>query len=237
MYAAIDFETQGFNTDTDAPTEIGVVAFDDDFKEHGSLNFLIRSPLTRPQPQEIIDITGITDEMIAAGESETLVVATVEPFMRDVKAIFAYNAPFDTRFLAEMFKRQGRKMPGAIVVDVQRDVDYPARFTCKKLTHLAYDHGIFPEDGQAHRAIVDVRLMLKLLARYDLKTVIANASEPKVNLRIKTPPPWQDKQGNEYAKSCGFRFNPDNKFWCKTVRQSEVEKIITDSKYPIERLA
>lgn len=240
MYAALDFESQGFDEKTDAPTEIGVIVFDDNFKELGVFNFLIKSPLTRPQPQEIIDITGITDHMIEKdGVDEYTVVKTLYPIFFNAKALFAYNAPFDIRFLDAMIRRQPYNplfLNDKVIVDVQRDVEYPARFTCKKLTHLAYDHKIFPEEGEAHRAIVDVRLMLKVLAKYDLQKVIKDASEPKVELRIKTPPPWEDKQGNEYAKANGYRFNPENKFWCKTIRESQVEETIKGSKYPVERI-
>jgi hypothetical protein len=78
--------------------------------------------------------------------------------------------------------------------------------------------------------------MLKLLSLYRLDIILHNAAEPKVQLRIVTPPPWEDKQGNEYAKANGFRFVPETKFWCKEVRESEVEQIIKGSKYPVKRL-
>lgn len=235
MYAAFDFESQGFDEKTDAPTEIGVIIFNDKFEQTGVFNYLIKSPLTRPQPQEIVDITGITDEMIEKeGVDEYSVVVAMHPIFQNADVLFAYNAPFDMRFLQEMFARQGYDPIKKLVVDVQRDVDYPARFTCKKLSHLAFDHKILPEEGQAHRAIVDVRVMLKLLSKYDLRKVLRDAAEPKVTLRIRTSGDF--KSGNEYSKSLGFKFIPETKFWCKTVRESEVEQIINGSKYPIERL-
>ena len=236
MYCAIDYETQGFNAKTDAPTELGVVFFDDNFTELSSFNYLIKSPLTRPQPKEIIEITGITDEMIAGGIDEEEVALDIFPRLDAAKAIFAYNAPFDMSFLTEMLTRQSCRIPSCPVVDVQRDIDYPARFNCKKLSHLAYDHGIIEPKENLHRAVNDVRLMLKVLQKYDLQEVIKNAIEPKVQLRIKTPPPWEDKLGNEYAKANGYRFVPETKFWCKTVRESQVEEIIKGSKYPVERV-
>lgn len=234
MYAAIDFETQGFDPSKDAPTEIGVIIFDDNFHEIWTFNYIIQSPLTRPQPKEIEELTGIDDDMISFGMPESKVVQEIANELWGAKAIFAYNAPFDMAFLHAMFARHDTTAVDALVVDVQRDVEYPARFTCKKLTHLAYDHGIYPEEGAAHRAIVDVRLMLKLLSKYDLQTVLKNAAEPKVTLRIRTSGDF--KAGNEYSKSLGFKFISETKFWCKTVRESEVEQIIKGSKYPVERI-
>jgi len=237
MYIAIDFETQGFNAETDAPTELGLVAFNDKFEELYSLNYIIQSPLTKPQSNEIIEITGITDAMIAGGVQESEVVEQIYPRIKEAKAIFAYNAPFDNAFLKEMLKRQEAPLTDVLVVDVMRDIDYPNRFNCKKLSHLAYDHGIVEHPDNLHRAINDVRLMIKLLAKYDLQKMISNAKEPKVLLRMMTKGPWEDKGvSNEYAKANGFRFYPDTKSWCKEVRESEVEQLISGSKYPIKKV-
>jgi hypothetical protein len=136
-----------------------------------------------------------------------------------------------------MFRRHHLPEFQGLVVDVMRDVRYPKKYTCKKLKHLAYDHDILMEPGSAHRAVADVRVMLKLLAKYDLNEVIADATEPKVRLRINTPAPWVDKEGNEYAKAQGYRFESDGKMWVKEVRESEVEQIITESKYKVGILA
>ena len=237
MYIGIDFETQGFNAEIDAPTEVGLVAFNEKFEELYSINFFIKSPLTVPQTKEIEEITGITDSMITSeGVFEDEVVKEILPRLQEASAIFAYNAPFDASFLVALFKRNGVPTNLPTFVDVMRDIDYPKKFKCKKLSHLAYDHGILEHPDSLHRAINDVRLMIKLLQKYDLQTVIENAKEEKVTLRIKIPPPWEDKRGNEYAKEIGFRFVPETKFWCKEVRASEVNAIKQGSKYPIERL-
>lgn len=236
MYIGFDLETQGFDENKDAPTEIGIILFDHLFREKGEVNFIIKSPLTTPQSELILELTGITDEMIAAGTDEKEVAEVIHQEFKMARAAFAYNAPFDKRFVNAIFKRNGLSELDIPVVDVMRDVRYPKRFTCKKLTHLAYDHGITIEHGSAHRAVADVRLMLKLLQKYDLNEVIADASEPKARLRIKTPAPWVDKEGNEYAKAQGYRFESEGKMWIKEVRESQVEQIITESKYPVVRL-
>jgi DNA polymerase III epsilon subunit-like protein len=236
MYIGIDLETQGFDAEKDAPTEIGLVGFNDNFEELWALNFLIQSPLTKPQTKEIEEITGITDAMIAQGESEGSVVEQIYPLLKGSKAIFAYNAPFDNAFLKALLKRQGAPLLDVLIVDVMRDIQYPPRMTCKKLSHLAYDHGIVAPVGSLHRATADVRLMIQLLSKYNLWEMMSNAREPKVTIRIKIPPPWEDKAGNEYAKTQGFRFVPETKFWCKEIRESQLNKIIADSKYPIVRI-
>lgn len=231
-------ETQGFDEKKDAPTEIGLVIFDRDLNELATIECFIKSPITRHQPQEIIEITGITDEMIATGTDEALVVEKLEPLFKDAEAIFAYNAPFDMRFLTEMFKRQGKEIQNVTVVDVQRDIEYPKRFTCKKLSHLAYDHGIIEPKENLHRAVNDVRLMLKVVAKYNLHEIVAAAAEPKVKLRIMTEKPWEDAgKSNEFAKANGFNFDPPTKHWLKTERKSKVEDLIKSSKWEIKVLA
>lgn len=236
MYLGIDFETQGFDEKKDAPTEIGLIVFNDKFEEVNSLNFIIKSQITKKQTEEIVELTGITDEMITNGTNEYDVAIQILPYIQQATALFAYNAPFDIKFLNEILARNCIPHYKGLVVDVMRDIDYPAKFKCKKLSHLAYDHGIIMEHGSAHRAVADVSIMIKLLSKYSLESAIKNASEEKVNLRIKTPPPWEDKGGNEYSKANGYHFDPSTKFWVKQVRASEVNKIIAESKYPVERL-
>lgn len=234
MYIGLDFETQGLDVKVDAPTEIGLIGFNNKFEELFSQNFIIKSPLTRPQTQEVVEITGITDAIISQGTSEGEVVEAIFQPIKDAEAIFAYNAPFDVSFLMAMIGRHTKEFISVPVVDVMRDIEYHPKYSCKKLSHLAYDHGIIAAPGDLHRAIADVRLMIQLLSKYDLQQVIANAAEPKVTLRIKTSGDF--KAGNEYSKSLGFKFISETKTWEKTVRESQVEQTINGSKYPVSRL-
>lgn len=238
MYIGFDFETQGFVAETDAPTEFGMVSFNEKGEELLAMNFIIKSPLTKPQTKEIIDVTGITDEMIESeGVEESEVVKQIVPVLKTAKALFAYNAPFDTGFLKALLGRHGVETLGIPVICAMRGIDYPKRFSCKKLSHLAFDHGILPEQGSAHRAIVDVRLMIKLITKYDVEKIVQLSKEPKVQLRIFTEKPWEDGgKSNEYAKEQGFKFDPPSKTWRKEVRESEVAEIISGAKHRVERL-
>jgi len=233
MYIGIDFETQGFSAEKDAPTEIGLVIFNDKFEELFSFNAIIKSPLTRPQTQEIVEITGITDQMIIEqGIEEAKVANIVHEHLRTVGAMFAYNSPFDMAFLKAFFSRNGLEIPNLPVIDVMRDIPYPKRLNCRKLSHLAYDHGIIEPKENLHRAVNDVRLMIKLLSKYNLQEAIANAKEPKVKIRISPPPPWEDKSANEWVKANGFKFVSESKTWEKTVRRSEYENERNGYPYP-----
>lgn len=239
MYAAFDFETQGFDAKTDAPTEIGIIEFDSQGNELTVMNFIIKSPLTKPQSKEIVDLTGITDEMIAnEGVDEVEVVNKIVPVLRGSRALFAYNAQFDTQFLKEMLARNGVDTLGIPVICAMRQVEYPKRFTCKKLSHLAFDHKIYPEEGEgAHRAIADVRLMIKLLAKYGIEQIVKDSKEPRVKLRIATEKPWEDGGvSNAYAKEVGFKFEPNGKKWEGEFKASDAEKIMLESKYPVEKI-
>lgn len=238
MYIGFDFETQGFSAEKDAPTEFGMIAFDENGTELYAHNFIIKSPLTRPQTQEIVDLTGITDAMISEeGKEESSIVEHIVPMLKEAKALFAYNAQFDTQFLKAMLARNGVDTLGIPVICAMRQVDYPKRFSCKKLSHLAFDHGIYFELGRAHRAINDVRLMIALLTRYGIEHIVAGSKEPRVKLKILTDKPWEDGGvSNEYAKELGFKFDRPTTAWLREVRESEVEQIIKGSKYPVERI-
>ncbi len=238
MYIGYDYETQGFSAEKDAPTELGLVMFNENGEELQSLNFIIKSPLTKPQPKEIVDLTGITDEMIEKeGVLESEVVAQIVPLLKDSKALFAYNAQFDTQFLKAMLARNGVDTLGIPVICAMRQVDYPKRFTCKKLSHLAFDHGIVGDAKDAHRAIHDVRLMIKLLSIYGIEKIVQDSKEPRVKLRMTTEKPWEDGGvSNAFAKEAGFKFEPSSKKWEGEFKASEVEQIIKGSKYLVERI-
>ena len=100
---AFDIETTGLNESTDRMTEIGAV-----FYAGGEIRDSFQTFVNpgMPIPQEITDLTGITDADVASapGEKEAL-----EAFLRFAggRPLAAHNADFDTGFMRAAAARNG----------------------------------------------------------------------------------------------------------------------------------
>jgi DNA polymerase-3 subunit alpha (Gram-positive type) len=98
-----DFETTGVDPRTDRIIEIGAVKFVGR-KEVERVSQLVHPGI--PLPQEIIDITGITDEMLADAPPMSQVLPALHDLMRGSVGI-AHNAEFDANFLSHESARLG----------------------------------------------------------------------------------------------------------------------------------
>ena len=102
-FAAFDIETTGLNESTDRMTEIGAVIVADG-KILDSFQTFVNPGM--PIPQEITDLTGITDADVASapGEKEAL-----EAFLRFAgdRPLAAHNAKFDVGFMKAAAARNG----------------------------------------------------------------------------------------------------------------------------------
>ncbi len=93
--AALDIETTGLNSETDAITEIGVVLFNERRVE-AEWQTLI-NPGRRIPPQ-ITQLTGITDAMVRGAPPIQAVLPDLEEFVGDTP-ILGHNVKFDLGFL------------------------------------------------------------------------------------------------------------------------------------------
>jgi DNA polymerase-3 subunit epsilon len=111
-------------------------------------------------------------------------------------------------------------------LDTQYDVDYPRNCAGRSLIYLAGFHGMvnpFP-----HRAITDVLTMLTILARYEIKQVIANSQRKWLIVQANVSYDERDK-----AKGKGFRWQSDGsktyeKRWVKRVSEEQLATLQTD---------
>ncbi len=220
LILGVDVETTGLDAEKDEITEIGAVLWDTEARAPVQmLNCLI--DIKGNVPEEITKLTGITDEMlwtygIPLDSSADLLCELA------LKADYycAHNAPFDRKFISAATKN----FPGfleLVWIDTSVDVPYPEHITTRKLTHLAAEHGFvnpFP-----HRAVTDVLTMLQILSHYDINKVVESAKTPNITIRAKT-----NYNEREKAKECGYRWNPENKVWLKSIKinmlESETEK-------------
>lgn len=222
----LDFETQSDDPATTNATEIGAALInlpDPSSASHTVerlFSQLIYDESYPPQTQEIVDITGITDEMLTKGGVAPLAVfEALSALVSSADYCVAHNAAFDRGVYEACAKRLGLAvaMPGNGWICTVQDVPWPKKYKCKKLSHLAYDHGIMVDPATLHRAINDVELLVKLLlGKYRMSDVIAYRDMPWAYLRAVVEPPWVDGGvSTGQAKKLGFSWE---KIWgCEVV--------------------
>lgn len=210
-----DLESQGLDIETVNITEVGAILIQayepgeiPNWKEAGpnktsvhtvvkQFEQLIWEPGYPPQTKDIIELTGITDEALKSnGVTPKEGIPKVFPLMEEADYIIAHNAPFDKGLLYAVAKRNGLTVPEKPWVCTRTQVPYPERYTCRKLSHMALDHGIKMDNRELHRATSDVQLMLEVLANYSFEQILAFIAEPEVILRIIIPGPWVGKGGD-----------------------------------------
>jgi DNA polymerase III epsilon subunit-like protein len=235
----LDYETQGFPADKTNATEVGAILVE--LKVHedveGKLlnglptrtelaryNALIYAPDYPPQTREIVDLTGITDAALKAeGVLPAVAHGEVLKLMEQADIVMTHNVAFDQG----VFLTQHRRALGeALLPEVKwfcslKDIQYPKKFSCKKLGHLALDHGVKMDHRNLHRATDDVELMLDLvLGNYHIIDLLDYHNEPKVKVQIWTPGPWTDGgKGRDHATAQGYSWDGKLKAWTKDILQ------------------
>jgi DNA polymerase-3 subunit alpha (Gram-positive type) len=104
-----DIETTGLDSRADAITEIGAVVL-----ENGEVTDRFQTfvdPGRRLSP-EIVNLTGITDEMVAGAPSQQEAVTAFLKFAEG-RTLCAHNAEFDVGFIAEACRRVGKSFDNA----------------------------------------------------------------------------------------------------------------------------
>ena len=106
-------------------------------------------------PQEVVELTGITDDMVRGHEIDGDAVAT---FVADAVIVIAHNASFDRKFCERYWPTFTQKAWACSA----NEVDWRANgFAGSRLVYLLAGVGLF---HQAHRAVDDCHAMLEILA-------------------------------------------------------------------------
>lgn len=231
-FLAIDFEATDKEPKTARPTEAAWCEFEDPSNPGKPESQFIYHKDYQPMSQEVIDITGITDEKLKMyGLPFVSVYNAIVRAMPDF--IVAHNKGYDrTLFEAECVRQQLPKLEIPWICTF-RDIKWPEKFKCKKLSHLALDHGIMVDPALLHRAEGDIILMMNLLtvAKVDMVALAQRAMIPEITIKAIIPKPWDDGgKGKDKAKACGFGWQvapgtdgPEfHQSWVKRIKENEL---------------
>lgn len=224
MGVVLDVETTGLYHTEDSIIEIGLRQFlfnrqTGEVLALGKAYSSFQDP-GRPIPREIIELTGITDEMVVGKEIEWPVV---DALLEEASLIIAHNARFDRPFIDKKSAVSREKIWGCSI----KQVDWRAQgFTSSKLELLNVYHGFFTD---SHRAINDVDALLYLLSlpqadseKNYLHELLNNAKKSQAHI-IATSAPFETK---DQLKSRGYSWDNTNKFWNKVINKENLSEEI-----------
>lgn len=103
-FIIFDVETTGLRTGVDRLTEIGAVKYVDGAEKSRFQTFVDPE---RPIPQNIVELTGITDSMVAGVPKEGEAVRKFFEFCGEGSVLVAHNASFDTEVIRSACERNG----------------------------------------------------------------------------------------------------------------------------------
>jgi CRISPR-associated protein Cas2 len=160
-YVVIDIETTGLNPEKDEIIEIGALKIIDG-KIIDKFYALIKTD--KPVPQNITELTGITDELAASdGKPLKSVLGDFLRFLGDM-AIVAHNIDFDNRFLREAcFKCEYAPIANRLVDTLALSRRLVKGLPSYKLSAMTTHFGI--ERGEAHRSLADCEMTRQLYSK------------------------------------------------------------------------
>ena len=154
----LDVETTGLDTSSDEVIELGMVKFT--YRPTGEVIQVVDtfSSLNEPKkliPEDVTNLTGITDEMVAGHKINE---ADVNAFASGASVVIAHNASFDRRFAERYWLTFVEKQWACSVNNIEWRKH---GFEGSRLGYLLAGIGMFHE---AHRAVDDCRALLEVLA-------------------------------------------------------------------------
>jgi DNA polymerase III, alpha subunit (gram-positive type) len=221
LASVLDVETTGLNQNDDSVIEIGIrqFLFNKNTGEVLSLGkaFNQFQDPGKPLSEEIKELTGITDEMLAGQKIDW---TAVHELLLESSVVIAHNARFDRPFIDRKVKSSTEKIWACSF----KQIDWSLKgFTSSKLELLNIYHGFFTD---SHRAINDVDALLYLVSLSDASSgkpylfeLLQNAKRPMTQV-IASSAPFESK---DHLKGRGYSWDNTNRFWAKIIFQDEVK--------------
>nr|WP_184311102.1 PolC-type DNA polymerase III [Anaerosolibacter carboniphilus] len=159
-YVVFDIETTGLSSKHDKITEIGAVkVFEGKIVDH--FNMLVNP--ARPIPPNIVELTGITDEMVKDQPKIEEVLPEFLEFVGD-NPVVAHNAGFDTSFIKENCHGLGISFDNPVVDTLSLAKILMPKLKKYKLNVIAAELGV--ELKNHHRAVDDAGATAEIFIRF-----------------------------------------------------------------------
>lgn len=156
-FVVFDLETTGFSSKNDKIIEIGAVKIKDGEIIDRFSEFV--NP-KRSLPAIIIELTGITDQMLIDADIIENILPKFMEFVGDATMV-AHNAPFDVSFIKKNLRDQGKKFNNQVLDTVPLARFLYPELKKVKLNIVAKHLGIVLENH--HRAIDDAKATCNIL--------------------------------------------------------------------------
>lgn len=155
-YCILDIETTGLSFRTEKITELGAVKY-----KNGEIveEFECFVNPQKPIPEEVVNITHITDEMVKDAETIEEILPKFLNFIGD-SVIVAHNADFDVGFIKYNAEQLGYKLENTYIDTLRLAKDLLPDYKKYKLGIIAENLGI--KVDVAHRALDDVITLVKV---------------------------------------------------------------------------
>ena len=185
-YCVLDLETTGISHITEKITEIGIIKIKDG-KEIGTFETFVNPE--KHIPEEVQNITHITDEMVANAPTIEEVLPKMIEFLGD-SVVVTHNTDFDVTWLKYNYEKYGYKWKNTYLDTLRLAKAMYPEFSRYKLGFIADKLGIVVE--VAHRALDDVKTLVQVFNK-----MIETAKEDK---KAKVIDDFNDKFETDFKK-------------------------------------
>ena len=233
-----DLETTGLDAEADRIIEIACIKVFPDRRPQERLEALINPG--RPIPPEVIEITGITNEMVQDAQPFAQIVPSLSELIRDAD-LGGYNAgSFDVPFLEATYRRSGVVMPGPADRAVIDPLEILKKMESRSLS-WAYEFYLDKPFEGAHRALQDIEATMDVLrvqvGKYGLKGTVQDIQKEirKPFLDARRRLKWQGNKvvinfGKYRGKALDYvrRVDPDYLSWMRENFGMEVATLLDE---------
>nr|WP_304284503.1 DNA polymerase III subunit alpha [Clostridium paraputrificum] len=171
-YCVLDLETTGFSPRLEKITEVGVMKYQDG-KVIDKFSCFVNPE--KSIPPRVVEVTGITDDMVRNAETIDKVFPKLLEFIKD-SVLVAHNAEFDVGFLRHFARELGYEFDFTYLDTLSLAYELFPEYKTYKLGRIAKNLGI--KVDVAHRALDDVdttvkvfKVMLDMLRERGVKTL------------------------------------------------------------------
>ncbi|WP_130807040.1 PolC-type DNA polymerase III [Senegalia massiliensis] len=158
-YIVFDIETTGFSPVNDGITEIGAVRI-----KNGEILDTF-SELVNPEkeiPQKVIELTGITNDMVKDKETIDKILPKFQDFIGEA-VLVAHNASFDMGFINKKFEKINVTLSNPVLDTLQFSRELYSHLKSHKLNKIAKYLNISLENH--HRAVDDSKATAEILLK------------------------------------------------------------------------